>query len=199
MNNKFFTAKNVALLGVLIALAVVLQIFASGISIFGITMNFSLIPIALAGIMMGWIGGGIIGLVCGLVVFITAAVMGQEPATSFLFQVNPAIFSLTCIGKTTVAGIVCGLLYKLISKKNEFIAVCVSAIVIPIINTGIYMLGMVLMKGAVAQFLGLTQSSAGVVFTAVFGLIWINFLIEMAINVVFVPIINRVMKVLNRK
>ena len=199
MNNKFFTAKNVALLGVLIALAVVLQIFASGISIFGITMNFSLIPIALAGIMMGWIGGGIIGLVCGLVVFITAAVMGQEPATSFLFQVNPAILSLTCIGKTTVAGIVCGLLYKLISKKNEFIAVCVSAIVIPIINTGIYMLGMVLMKGAVAQFLGLTQSSAGVVFTAVFGLIWINFLIEMAINVVFVPIINRVMKVLNRK
>lgn len=199
MNNKFFTARNVALLGVLIALAVVLQIFASGISIFGITMNFSLIPIALASILMGWIGGGIIGLVCGLVVFITSAVMGQEPSTAFFFQVNPVILSLMCIGKTTIAGIVCGLLYKLISKKNEFIAVCISAIVIPIINTGIYMLGIVLMRGAAAQFLGLTQSSAGVVFVAVFGLIWINFLIEMAINVVFVPIINRVMKVLKRK
>ncbi len=199
MNNKFFTARNVALLGILIALAVVLQIFASGISIFGITMNFSLIPIALAGIMMGWIGGGIIGLVCGLVVFITAAVMGQEPSTAFFFQVNPGILSVMCIGKTTIAGIVCGLLYKLISKENEIIAVCVSAIVIPIINTGIYMIGIVLMKDAASQFLGLTQSSAGVVFVAVFGLIWINFLIEMAINIVFVPIINRVMKVLNRK
>jgi len=132
MNNKFFTARNVALLGMLVALVVVLQLFASSISVFGITMNFSLIPIALAGIMLGWIGGGIVGLTCGLVVFVTAAVMGREPSTAFFFQVNPGILSVMCIFKTTIAGIVCGLLYKVIAKRNLFVAICVGAISIPI-------------------------------------------------------------------
>ena len=86
MNRKFFTARNVALLGILIALVIVLQLFASAIPMFGVTLNFSLIPIALAGILVGWIGGAIVGFSCGLVVFITMAVLGQEPSTAFLLS-----------------------------------------------------------------------------------------------------------------
>ena len=76
MNSKFFSARNVALLGILIALVIVFQLFASAIPMFGVTLNFSLIPIALAGILMGYLGGAIVGFACGLVVFITMAVMG---------------------------------------------------------------------------------------------------------------------------
>ena len=91
MNSKYFTAKRVALLGILTALVIVLQLFASAIPMFGVTLNFSLIPIALAGITLGWAGGAIIGFVCGMVVFITTAVFGGEPSTAFLFQTNPAV------------------------------------------------------------------------------------------------------------
>lgn len=198
MNSKFFTAKNVALLGILIALVIVLQLFASAIPMFGITLNFSLIPIALAGILMGWIGGAIVGFSCGLVVFITMAVLGQEPSTAFLFQTNPVILTVMCIGKTTVAGIVSGLLFKIIEKRNSALAVGVSSIVIPIVNTAVYMIGIVLMKNSASEFMGLTSSSAGLVFSVVFGLIWLNFVLEMVINIIFTPVIYRVIKTLNK-
>lgn len=198
MNSKFFTAKNVALLGILIALVIVLQLFASAIPMFGITLNFSLIPIALAGILMGWIGGAIVGFSCGLVVFITMAVLGQEPSTAFLFQTDPVILTIMCIGKTTLAGIVSGLLFKIIEKRNSALAVGVSSIVIPIVNTAVYMIGIVLMKNSAAEFMGLTSSSAGLVFSVVFGLIWLNFVLEMVINIIFTPIIYRVIKALNK-
>ncbi len=198
MNKKFFTAKNVALLGVLVALVIVLQLFASAIPMFGVTINLSLIPIALAGMLVGMWGGAIVGFACGLVVFLTTAVFGGEPSTAYFFQVNPVILTIMCFSKTTVAGFVSGLLFKLISKggnsKRNFVAVFVSALVIPVVNTSIYMIGIVLMKDSAAQFMGLSSSGAGVVFSVVFGLIWLNFVLEIVITVLFAPVIYRVLK-----
>ena len=194
MNTKFFSARNVAILGILIALVIVLQLFASAIPMFGITLNFSLIPIAIAGILLGYLGGAIVGFFCGLVVFISMAVLGGEVFTATLFQAHPVILTIICIGKTTVAGLVSGLIFKFISKKSVFVAVCVSAVILPIVNTGIYMLGIVLMKDTTATFLGMAESSAGVVFTTVFAIIWLNFVLEMAVNLIFIPMIHRVIK-----
>ena len=200
MNKQgFFSAKNVALLGILIGLVIVLQLFASAIPMFGVTLNFSLIPIALAGVMLGVLGGTIVGFVCGIVVFITMAVLGQEPSTAFLFQTNPFILTLMCIGKTTLAGAVSGLIYKFISKRKPEIAVWVSSLSIPVVNTGTYMLGMVLMKSSVAEFLNMTSSTAGIVFAVVFGIIWLNFLLEIIINTVFTPAIYKVVKVIKKR
>ena len=198
MNSKFFTAKNVALLGILVALVIVLQLFASAIPMFGVTLNFSLIPIAFAGILLGWMGGAIVGFACGLVVWITMAVLGQEPTTAALFQSSPIILTIMCIGKTTISGLVSGLVFKWISKKNSFLAIVFSAVIIPIVNTGIYMLGMVIMQDAVAEILSLNTWSAGIVFTVVFGIIWLNFVLEMAINLIFIPVIHRVIKVVQK-
>ena len=199
MNNQFFSAKNVALLGILVALVVVLQLFASAIPMFGVTINLSLIPIALAGIMLGVLGGTIVGFTCGLVVFITTAVMGAEPSTAFFFQAEPIILTTMCIGKTTIAGLVSGLLFKLINKtddaKRKVIAVFVSSFIIPVVNTGIYMLGIVLMRESASTFLGLSSSNAGVVFVVVFGLIWLNFVLEIVITAILTPPIYRVIKI----
>ncbi len=196
MNSKFFSSKNVALLGILIALVIVLQLFASAIPMFGVTLNFSLIPIAIAGILLGSFGGAIVGFTCGLVVFITMAVMGQEFTTAYFFQHSPVILTIMCIGKTTVAGFVSGLIYKILSKRGTRIAVYVSASIIPIINTAIYLLGIVLMKEHANNLLNLGSSSADVVFVAVFGLIWLNFVLEIAITTIFTPVVHRVIKVI---
>lgn len=198
MNSKFFTAKNVAILGILVALVIVLQLFASAIPMFGITLNFSLIPIALAGILLGWRGGAIVGFACGLVVWITMAVLGQEVLTAYMFQTSPIVLTIICIGKTTIAGAVAGLIFKAISKKNLFIAVCVSALVLPVINTGIYLIGIALMKNAVIIKLGLNISSATAVVGFIFGLIWLNFVLEVLLNVVFIPLIHRVIRVIGK-
>lgn len=195
---NFFSAKNVAYFAVLLALVVVLQLFASAIPMFGVTINLSLIPIVLAGIFFGMWGGGFMGLVSGLITFIVMAVMGREPSTAFLFQANPAVLTLICIGKTTVAGFVSGLIYRLIAKKNALAAAYVASALVAIFNTGIYMLGMVLMKDDVASFLG-TEATAQVVFVTVFGLIWLNFVLEIAVNVLFAPAVHRVVLVVEKK
>ena len=104
-----------------------------------------------------------------------------------------------CIGKTTLAGAVSGLLCKYISKYNRAVAVGISSLIIPIINTGVYMLGMVLMKSSVAQFLNLDVSTASVVFAVVFGIIWLNFIVEIIINTLFTPILYRVIKVIDKR
>ena len=134
---NFFNAHNLTLLAILIALVVVLQLFASSIPMFGITLNFALIPIVLAGILLGVAGGSIVGFACGLVVFITTAVLGQEPATAFLFQTNPVVLTLICIGKTTVAGAVCGLMFWWLKRYNVYLAVIISAFIdnIPYVAT----------------------------------------------------------------
>ncbi len=196
-SNRFFTARTIAYLAVLIALVVVLQLFASAIPMFGVTLNFSLIPIVLAGIFFGAYGGGLVGLVSGLVTFITTAVMGREPSTAFLFQASPVILTIVCIGKTTLAGVVAGILYRVIGKKNELIASYVAALTVAVVNTGIYLLGMVIMKNDVASFLG-TEATAGVVFVTVFGLIWLNFVLEIVVNLLIAPALYRIVSVIEK-
>ena len=199
MENKFFSSKNVALLGVLTTLVIVLQLFGSSIPMFGITLNFSLIPIALAGILLGYLGGAIVGFVCGLVVFIATAVMGGEPVTANLFQTDPVILTTMCIGKTTVAGLVSGLLYKLISKRNNLVAVSVGSIAIPVINTTIYVLGMLLMKDSLIAYMGWDFNSVWLVFATIFSIIWLNFVLEMVITIIFTPLTYRVIRVLDKR
>ena len=63
---------------------------------------------------------------------------------------------------------------------------------------GIYMLGIVLMKESAAQFMALATSSAGAVFAVVFGLIWLNFVLEIVITAIFTPMLYRVVKIFKK-
>lgn len=193
----FFSARNVATMGVLIALTIVLQLFASAVKIGTISLNFSLIPIALAAMVLGPIGGGIVGLVSGLVTFITCAVMGGEPLTAYLFQHSPVTLTLVCLGKTTVAGIAAGFIFNLISRKNITVGAIVSSIVVPIINTALYVLGMVIMYPHVAAKLSI-ESGAGVVFVAVIVAIWFNFALEVAVSGICAPALATVIRVVEK-
>ncbi len=195
---RFFSARNIAFFGVLLALVIVLQLFASAIPMFGVTLNFALIPIVLAGIFFGMWGGGFMGLIAGLITFLTTAVAGREPSTVFLFEASPALLTLTCIGKTTVAGFVAGLLYGLIARKNTLVAAFVASITVAVLNTGLYLVGIVCMKDAAAEFLG-TAATANAVFVAVFMLVWLNFVLEIAVNVVLAPAIHRIVLIVERQ
>ena len=194
----FFSARNIAYLAVLVALLIVLQLFASAIPMFGVTLIFSLLPLVLAGIFFGMWGGGLLGLISGLLTFLVTAVMGREPSTAFFFQASPVILTLTCIGKTTIAGLAAGFLYRVIAKKSALAASYVAAVVVALLNTGLYLLGIVFMKDAASQYLG-TEATAGAVFIAVFALVWLNFVLETVINVLFAPAICRIEKVVNSK
>lgn len=193
----FFTARNVATLGVLIALTIVLQLFASAVPIGTITLNFSLVPMALGAMLLGAAGGGILGFVSGAITFINCALLGREPLTAYLFQQSPVILTVVCFGKTTVAGVAAGFIFGALKKINITVGAVVSSIALPVINTGLYVLGMVILYPHVAAALSI-ESGARVVFEAVLTLIWLNSVLEIAVSGICAPALATVIRVVEK-
>ena len=88
-----------------------------------------------------------------------------------------------------------GLIYSVLKKVNEYVAVLVAAISAPIVNTGIFLLGCRLffyetIKGwaVAAEF-----ENAGAYM--IFGLVGLNFLVEMAVNVLLSVVIVRIINI----
>ena len=75
---KLFTSRNIAWFAILLALTVVLQIWGSAIRIGANTVNLSLIPVVLAAILLGPLGGAVTGFVSGAVVLVYV-ILGAEP------------------------------------------------------------------------------------------------------------------------
>lgn len=204
--NRFFSAKNIATLGVLLALVLVLQLALGTISIGQVQLNFSLIPIVLGAILLGPIAGALLGLVCGIIVLVQL-VMVPTLFNTTLWTYSPVVTSLICLVKTTVAGGVAGILYKIISKKNELVATFVASGVVPVINTLLFILGCLCMTGTIGVFRDELSAIPGFenftgmnvfVFILV-GIVTFNFFIEFAINLLLAPAIHRVVLVVEKQ
>lgn len=118
-------------IGLLIAISFVLTIIGNNISIGPVAINLSLIPIAIGAIMYGPIAGLAIGMVNGLAVLLA-------PSTSVFLSHNVFFTIVTCLLKTGLSGLIAGFIFKLFKKVNYSLAVILSCVLIPIINTGIF-------------------------------------------------------------
>lgn len=192
MNNSTH-AKTLKLvqLALLAALAVVLTLLP--IQVGTIVLNFGLVPIVMAGALLGPVSGCIIGAVSGIVTMIQV-LSGSNPVYVILLAVNPVVSALLCVVKTAAAGYVSGLVF-LLAKKTQKKALRVlfsilSAAVCPVVNTGIFALGMLTVFGGALQANELFASFGGDLVAIVFvGLIGFNFFVELIINVVVDPIL----------
>ena len=198
---RFFTAKNISFIAVLVALVVVLQVFGGYITIAGLSLNLALVPIVLGAILFGPIVGAVLGFICGLIIFIYG-VTGQEAFTFYIFNVNPVATTILCFLKTTVAGLVAGFVYRLIEKKNKLVAVFTASALVPIINTGIFAIGCFIILDTVVAFLesaGLdtTGMSAGYIVFAVV-ITW-NFFIELLTSLILAPAVATVTRVVEKQ
>lgn len=199
---RFFDAKSIAYFGILTALEIVLLLWGSAVPVGagGASLNFSLVPIVLGAILMGPVAGALLGLISGIAIFIMVILGAQGPVFSYLFAAQPVMIALICLVKTTAAGLVSGILYRLVAKKNQKAAVFTAAVAAPIVNTGLFVLGMLCISGAVeasaAEF-GFAQTSAISVILLVF--VTYNFFIEFAINLVLAPALCTVIRVVEKR
>lgn len=192
MNNKekgFFTARNLTFTAILVALVVVMQSFGATVSFGTVSLNFTLIPIALGAILLGKWGGSIVGLACGIVVSIQVA-EGLVPFYSLIWSATPVWALLTSLVKTTVAGFLAGLVYEPIAKKNEIVAIFVSSAIVPVVNTALFIVGCLLMKEPISTISGGTNLLEFILV----GLVTFNFFIELGINLLVAPSLHRILK-----
>lgn len=192
--NGFFSAKRVTGMAVLLALVIVLQAFGGTVSIGAVQLNFTLLPIVLGAIIYGAGVGAFLGLACGIVVLVQV-IMGLVPFYALIWANDPVATTLTCLLKTTVAGAVSGWLYTVLSKKNGLVGVFVSAGIVPVINTALFIVGCLCMTNSVYGLAG-GQNVLGFILV---GLVTFNFFIEFAINLLLAPAVHRVIGIITRK
>lgn len=172
----------------LTAVVVVLTLIGSSIRIGIFSINLSLVPIVVGAALLGPIYGGWFGLVNALVILLSGD-------AGLFWAFNPVGTVVTVVLKGVLSGLAAGAVYALISRKNKYAAVLLAAIVCPVVNTGVFVLGCYVFfwpfLGQIAEAIGVPMSSkSSLIFGALVGL---NFPTEVAVNVILAPAIARIL------
>ena len=190
-------------MAMLIALIFVMQylgtLASTPLRAVGIEFSFVLIPIVVGAFLLGPLEGAILGFVFG-VMTVVLTVIAPGTMTYILFSESPVFYVLVAMVKAIAAGLLSGLIYKglenLMKGKAKYFRTVIAAASAPIINTGIFLLGMVLFfSGIIAEKWAGGQN----IFIFLVSLIWINFVIEIGINIILSPAIVRIVDVVKNK
>lgn len=187
MTNKKQQTQKLVLSAVLTALVVVLQLLGTFVRFGPFAISLVLIPIVIGAATCGYKIGAWLGFVFGVVVLLSG------DATAF-FAINVPGTIITVLLKGTLCGLISGLVYKVIEKYNGYVAVIAAAIVCPIVNTGIFLIGCsVFFLDTIAEW----GAGAGFTNTASYmflGLAGGNFIVELIANIILAPIISTIIK-----
>ncbi len=175
-------------IGLLTAIVVVLQALAVVIRPTGIfNISLVLVPIVVGAALYGYKAGAWLGFVFSIVVLFT------DTAAFMAISVPGTI--ITVLVKGTVAGLVAGLVYLALEKKNRYLAVVGAAIACPVVNTGLFLVGCVLffMDTINGWAAAAGYASAGTYLIGV--MVGVNFLVELGVNIVLSSAIMRIIRI----
>lgn len=195
MNESSSMKKSRLLVGLAIftALVIVLQQMAGIIRIGPFTPSLVLIPIVIGAAVYGAKAGAWLGLVFSVTVLI-ACITGQDGGGYLMWGINPVMTALIVLAKGVAAGFLAGIVFRALRHTNQLLATLAAAVICPVVNTGIFL------AGTLAVFRPLlTQWSAAAGYAdlgsyVIAGLVGINFLIELAINLLLSPVVVRILK-----
>ena len=194
-------------MALLIAPVVVLPLLGSFIKIGPLPMSFVLVPIVVGACMLGAKAGAVLGGVFGVITMIMG-IAGIDAFSYLLFTANPVWFIILCLLKAVAAGFCSGLVYKGLGKlfrdKHVYLKTVLAAVTAPIVNTGIFVVGMLLfffetMEGLPTMFpdaFGSFENAFSLVFL---GLAGVNFIGEFCVNLVLSPAIVRIIDIIGKK
>lgn len=198
-------------IAILFALVVVLQMLGSFIKIGPLPMSFVLVPIVVGAFLLGWKEGALLGFVFGIITMLMG-ILGIDGFSLVLWQLHPLWFVVVCLLKAVATGIGAGLIYKGLNKvlgeKRIILTTVIASISAPIINTGIFVLGMILFyfndMGTVQMELAKQAGAELVTVTPALefiflGLAGFNFVGEFIVNLVVSPAIVRIVAVVSKK
>lgn len=178
--------------GLFTAIVIVLQMFASAVKFGPFQISLVLIPIVIGAAVCGWKVSTWLGFVFGMVVLLNG------DATAFL-TINAVGTVLTVLLKGAGCGLAAGLIYKALEQKNRYLAVILSAVAAPVVNTGIFLIGCRLFFFETIKEWGAGAGFDNPLAYMIIGLVGINFLVEMASNIVVSPVILRIINAFRKR
>ena len=207
--------KIMVLTAILTAMVIVLQLLGSFIKLGMFSISLVLIPIIIGAAICGVGAGAWLGLVFGVTVLLSG------DAAAFLV-VNPFGTIVTVLAKGILAGLVSGVVYKAfvelcnkkqsvsdgdepqnISKSKEIIVrylpVIMAAVVCPIVNTGIFLVGCNLFFYETVSQWGMALGYENAASYMILGLAGGNFIFEFLFNLLISPTVVRILDIFSHR
>ena len=175
-------------LAILSAIIIVLQVFTTFVRFGPFSITLALIPIVVGAAMYGVGAGAYLGAVFSAVVIIMC-ITGGDVGGFMVWSANPFMCIVMCTLKGTMAGLCAGAVYKALKEKNKLLAVIMAALVSPIVNTGIFIIGMLLFfRETLAAWAG----GSDLLSYIILGLTGVNFLVELGVNMILSPVVVKI-------
>ncbi len=193
------SVKTLVLGAVLTALVVILQYFGTFIKLGPFSISLVLTPIVIGAATCG------IGISAWLGFVFGASVLLFGDAAAFL-AVNPLGTVITVLLKGILCGMLSAVTYKSVlaglskifkyNGSNNFFAVISAAIVCPIVNTGVFLLGcLAFFMPTITEWTTQAGLGGNIGQYMIFALVGSNFLVELAVNIIFAPMIVQLIKI----
>ena len=190
--NKRMSTETLVLAALMTALVVILQFMGAIVRLGPFQCSLVLMPIVIGAAMCGPKISSWLGFVFGMVVLLNG------DAAAFL-TVNAIGTVITVLTKGTLCGLCAGLVYNLLKEKNKYLAVFIAAIVCPVVNTGVFLIGCFLFFFKTVEAWGLAMGFENVIEYMFLGLVGGNFLFEIITNIILCPAIVRVLNLRKTK
>lgn len=190
--NKSNTSTRALVLGaILTALVILLQFMGSFIKLGPFSISLVLIPIVIGAATCG------VGVATWLGFTFGIAVLISGDAAAFLTVTVPGTI-ITVLSKGMLCGLLSALTYKGISKlfKSRYLPVIASAIVCPIVNTGVFLICCsIFFTDTLTGWAAAAGLGGGVLHYMIFGLVGANFIVELITNIILSPVATRLIEI----
>ncbi len=187
--NKAVNTQKLVVCAILTAMVIILQFLGSFIKFGTFSVSLVLVPIVIGAAVCGTYAAAWLGLVFGAVVLISGD-------ASLFLAVNPIGTFITVLLKGILCGLAAGLVYKALARTSLYPAVIAAAIVCPLVNTGVFLLGcFAFFMQPVSEWAAALGFGSDITSYMIFVLVGANFLFEMGFNIILSPAVVRLLKI----
>ncbi len=170
---------------VLLALLVAVLIVLGCVNIpqpAGLSITFNMIPVAIAAIVVGPVGGAIIGGTFGLISFLQCfGICGFSGMGAVLAGINPFLAFVQRFFPRLIDGLVLGYIYRLLRPRTNVYAACaVTGFFAAFLNTLLFMTSLVWLFGS-TEYMQTSMAGRGMLAYIVVA-VGVNGLVEMLVS-----------------
>ena len=177
------STRNFVLLALLVAVLIVLG-YVNIPQPAGLSITFNMIPVAIAAIVIGPVGGAIIGGAFGLISFLQCfGVCGFSGMGAVLAGINPFLAFVQRFFPRLVDGLALGFIYRLLRPRTNVYAACaVTGFFAAFLNTLLFMTSLVWLFGS-TEYMQTSMAGRGMLAYIVTA-VGVNGLVEMLVSTV---------------
>ena len=180
---KKLTTRDFVLLALLVAVLLVLG-YVNIPQPAGLSITFNMIPVAIAAIAMGPLGGGIIGGVFGIISFLQCfGICGFSGMGAALAAVNPFLAFVQRFFPRLIDGILLSFIYRFVKHKlNAYAGCAVTGFMAAFLNTLLFMTSLVWLFGS-TEYMQDSMAGRGML-TYIVAAVGVNGIVEMVVSTV---------------